>query len=74
MELFDSIDQCYYGHPRKGLLASSTIDLSKIIVTNKNRIKLSSVGISDILEFKDDETNQDIKIRQLQDIQKWVKC
>ncbi|CAX41856.1 poly(A)-nuclease subunit, putative [Candida dubliniensis CD36] len=54
----------------KGLSASSTIDLSKIIVTNKNRIKLSSVGISDILEFNDDETKQDIKIRQLQDIQK----
>ncbi|CCE83175.1 Piso0_003747 [Millerozyma farinosa CBS 7064] len=39
----------------KGLAARSSLDLTKIIVTNKNRIRLSGVAISDILNYEKDE-------------------
>lgn len=52
---------------QNGLTARSTIDLSKIIVTNKHRIRLGSVGISDILEYNE-ENEVDIKEYQVQDI------
>lgn len=39
----------------KDLAARSSLDLSKIIVTNVNRIRLSGVGVSDILEYENDE-------------------
>ncbi|ODV80546.1 component of Pab1p-stimulated poly(A) ribonuclease [Suhomyces tanzawaensis NRRL Y-17324] len=39
----------------KGLAARSSLSLSKIIVTNKNRVRLSSCGISDIIDFEKDE-------------------
>lgn len=54
---------------QNGLTARSTIDLSKIIVTNKHRIRLGSVGISDILEYNE-ENEVDIKEYQVQDIKK----
>ncbi|CAH6721771.1 PAN2-PAN3 deadenylation complex subunit Pan3p [[Candida] jaroonii] len=38
-----------------GLAARSSLSLSKIIVTNKNRIRLSSVGIDDILNYENDK-------------------
>lgn len=37
------------------LAARSSLDLSKILVTNKNRIRIGSVGISDILNYERDE-------------------
>lgn len=39
----------------RDLTARSSLDLSKIIVTNKNRIRLSSVGVDDILLHDEDE-------------------
>ncbi|KAL6451625.1 PAN3 PAN2-PAN3 deadenylation complex subunit PAN3 [Candida maltosa Xu316] len=59
----------------KGLSAKSTINLSKIVVTNKNRIRLSSVGISDILEYDEQAADEeiDIKEEQLQDIKNVAK-
>jgi PAB-dependent poly(A)-specific ribonuclease subunit 3 len=42
-----------------GIAARTSLDLSKIIVTNKNRIRLSSCGISDVLNHEvDDEELQ----------------
>lgn len=38
-----------------GLAARSALDLSKILVTNKNRVRLGGVGISDILNYENDE-------------------
>lgn len=55
----------------KGLAARSAIDLSKIIVTNKDRIRVSSVAISDILE-QDEE--RDISQLQLEDFRNVGKC
>ncbi|RCK64949.1 PAB-dependent poly(A)-specific ribonuclease subunit PAN3 [Candida viswanathii] len=55
-----------------GLAAKSTIDLSKIVVTNKHRIRLGSVGISDILEYNEDQED-DIKKDQVQDIHNVAK-
>ncbi|KAK6462061.1 component of Pab1p-stimulated poly(A) ribonuclease [Scheffersomyces coipomensis] len=64
----------------KGLAARSSMDLNKIIVTNKNRIRLSSCGISDILdednykekedgyEFDPEEYKTKLKQYQLEDI------
>lgn len=52
---------------RKNLAARESMDLSKIIVTSKNRIKLSGCGVGDILSF---EKEQDIKQLQLQDFRK----
>ncbi|CUM67904.1 uncharacterized protein PRCAT00005615001 [Priceomyces carsonii] len=39
----------------KGLAARSSLDGTKIIVTNKNRIRLASVGVTDILKYQEDE-------------------
>lgn len=39
----------------KGLSARSSLHMSKVLVTNKNRIRISSVGISDILNYQQDE-------------------
>lgn len=38
-----------------GLAARSSLSISKIIVTSKNRIKLGSCGISDILNYDNDK-------------------
>lgn len=38
-----------------GLAARSSLNLSKIIVTSKNRIKLAGCGISDILHYENDK-------------------
>ncbi|KAG7666379.1 PAN3 [[Candida] subhashii] len=54
----------------KGLAARTAIDLSKIIVTNKDRIRISSVAISDILE----EDEGDITQLQLDDFRNIGKC
>lgn len=43
----------------KGLAARSSLDINKIIVTSKNRIKLSCVGISDILSYENDQKEID---------------
>lgn len=37
------------------LAARSALDLSKILVTNKNRVRLGGVGVSDILNYEEDE-------------------
>lgn len=57
----------------KGLAARSSLDLTKIIVTSKNRIKLSGLGISDILNYDIDNAkglplSQLIKSLQVEDI------
>ena len=39
----------------KGLAARTSLDLLKIIVTSKNRIRLSGVGINDIIDYEHDE-------------------
>lgn len=64
----------------KGLAARSSLDISKIIVTNKNRIRLSSVGIDDILYHDEDEIkisqvglSEHISILQRADIQRFGK-
>lgn len=54
---------------KKGLAARESMDLSKIIVTTKNRIKLNGCGISDILNYGKEDI--DIKQLQLQDFRKF---
>ncbi|KAI5964359.1 PAN3 [Candida pseudojiufengensis] len=49
------------------LSAGSSIDLSKIITTSDSRIKLSSCGISDVLDAIKG-TEEDLKLAQLKDI------
>lgn len=44
----------------KNLAARSSINLSKIIVTNENRIRFSACGVSEILNYVEDKT----KIRE----------
>ncbi|CDK27533.1 unnamed protein product [Kuraishia capsulata CBS 1993] len=46
-------------------LAVRTFDQSKIIITNKNRIRFSGCGIADILDF---ETNEDMESLQKADL------
>lgn len=41
---------------KKKLAARSSLDLSKIIVTTTNRIRLAAVGMSDILNWEADDT------------------
>lgn len=52
-----------------GLAARSSLDLTKIIVTNKNRIKLSSVGVSDILNHPVDKTSSIKEVMHKEQIQ-----
>ncbi|CAI5759803.1 unnamed protein product [Candida verbasci] len=54
------------------LAVKSSLNLSKIIITNKDRIRISSIGISDILEREKDnnyeESKEIIEKSQLEDI------
>lgn len=43
----------------KNLAARSALNLSKIIVTSKNRIRLSGCGISDVINYELDENKSD---------------
>lgn len=54
----------------KGLAARSALDLTKIIVTNKNRIRLSNLAISDILNFEKDEEEISKSNRYFQGLQR----
>ncbi|GEQ70595.1 hypothetical protein JCM33374_g4273 [Metschnikowia sp. JCM 33374] len=42
-----------------GLHAGSSLSLSKVLVTNKNRVRLGAVGVDDILEFESLELLRD---------------
>lgn len=63
-----------------GLYAGSTISMSKILVTNKNRVRLGAVAVDDILNFEDVEKQKDeqgtfetIKALQRADIARFGK-
>lgn len=63
-----------------GLHAGSSVDLSKILVTNKNRVRLGGVCADDILEFEAIDARKDeigvretVRALQLSDLQRFGK-
>ncbi|CAK7895898.1 PAN2-Pan3p deadenylation complex subunit Pan3p [[Candida] anglica] len=54
----------------RGLAARESIDVTKIIVTSKNRIKLSGCGVGDILHY---EESEDMSVYQQRDIKNFAR-
>lgn len=49
-------------------LAARSISLQKILLTSKNRIRLSDIGVNDILQYNENQTKQDLEALQLNDL------